>query len=100
MGGQRSGLLFDSVGNVLGLLVSCAGWYRLSLYLMDVVLGLAGDVVQLLSAFCGEDVYILHGKGGCVVFSWRQKFCDVGCGRPDLWNGGTWAFLLRELLRP
>ncbi|XP_039284966.1 uncharacterized protein LOC120351478 [Nilaparvata lugens] len=53
VGGRRSGLLFYVVGNVLGLLVSGARWYGLSLYLMDVVLGLAGDVVRLLLAFCG-----------------------------------------------
>ncbi|XP_039289569.1 uncharacterized protein LOC120352550 isoform X2 [Nilaparvata lugens] len=53
VGGRRSGLLFNVVGNVLGLLVSGARLYGLSLYLMDVVLGLAGDVVQSLSAFGG-----------------------------------------------
>ncbi|XP_039291232.1 uncharacterized protein LOC120352947 [Nilaparvata lugens] len=53
VGGRRSGLLFYSAGNVLGLLVVGARWYELSLYLMDVVLSLAGDVVRSLSAFCG-----------------------------------------------
>ncbi|XP_039281059.1 uncharacterized protein LOC120350654 [Nilaparvata lugens] len=53
VGGRRSGLLFHSAGNVLGFLVSGARWYRLSLYAMDVVLGLAGDVVRSLSAFGG-----------------------------------------------
>ncbi|XP_039279873.1 uncharacterized protein LOC120350478 [Nilaparvata lugens] len=53
VGGRRSGLLFYLVGNVLGLLVSCARWYGLSLHAMDDVLSLAGDVVQLFSASCG-----------------------------------------------
>ncbi|XP_039281484.1 uncharacterized protein LOC120350773 [Nilaparvata lugens] len=53
VGNRRSGLLFYEAGNVLGLLVSGARWYGLSLYLMDVVLSLAGDVVRSLSAFCG-----------------------------------------------
>ncbi|XP_039284995.1 uncharacterized protein LOC120351487 isoform X1 [Nilaparvata lugens] len=53
VGGRRSGLLFYAAGNVLGLLVSSARWYGQSLYLMDVVLGLAGDVGWSLSAFCG-----------------------------------------------
>ncbi|XP_039292839.1 uncharacterized protein LOC120353990 isoform X1 [Nilaparvata lugens] len=53
MCGRRSGLLFNLVGNVLGFLVSGARWYGLSLYLMDVVLGLADDVDWFLSAFGG-----------------------------------------------
>ncbi|XP_039295818.1 uncharacterized protein LOC120354030 isoform X2 [Nilaparvata lugens] len=53
VGNRRSGLLFYSAGNVLGLLVSGARWYRLSLYLMGVILSLAGDVVRLVLAFCG-----------------------------------------------
>ncbi|XP_039290319.1 uncharacterized protein LOC120352680 [Nilaparvata lugens] len=53
VGGRRSGLLFNVVGNVLGLLVSGARWYGLSLYATNDVLGLAGDVVQSLSAFGG-----------------------------------------------
>ncbi|XP_039276322.1 uncharacterized protein LOC120349764 [Nilaparvata lugens] len=53
VGGRRSGLLFNMVGNVLGLLASGARWYELSLYAMDVVLVLAGDVGWSLSAFCG-----------------------------------------------
>ncbi|XP_039280365.1 uncharacterized protein LOC120350552 [Nilaparvata lugens] len=52
MCGRRSGLLFHSAGNVLGLLVVCAQWYGLSLYLMGVILSLAGGVVWLLLAFC------------------------------------------------
>ncbi|XP_039297844.1 uncharacterized protein LOC120354565 [Nilaparvata lugens] len=52
VGGRRSGLLFNVVGNVLGLLVSGARLYGWPLYAMDVVLGLAGDVVRSLSAFC------------------------------------------------
>ncbi|XP_039280048.1 uncharacterized protein LOC120350499 [Nilaparvata lugens] len=51
-GGWWSRLLFNVVGNVLGLLVVCAQWFELSLYLMDVILSLVGDVVRLLSAFC------------------------------------------------
>ncbi|XP_039291662.1 uncharacterized protein LOC120353092 isoform X2 [Nilaparvata lugens] len=53
VGGRRSGLLFNVVGNVLGLLVSGARWYGWPLYAMDDVLGLAGDVVWFLSAFGG-----------------------------------------------
>ncbi|XP_039281094.1 uncharacterized protein LOC120350661 isoform X2 [Nilaparvata lugens] len=52
VGGRRSGLLFNLAGNVLGLLVVCARWYGLSLYLMGVILSLAGGVVRLLLAFC------------------------------------------------
>ncbi|XP_039291701.1 uncharacterized protein LOC120353115 [Nilaparvata lugens] len=53
MCGRRSGLLFHSAGNILGLLVSGARLYGWPLYAMDVVLGLAGDVVRFLSAFGG-----------------------------------------------
>ncbi|XP_039291472.1 uncharacterized protein LOC120353055 isoform X2 [Nilaparvata lugens] len=53
VGGRRSGLLFNVVGNVLGLLVSGARWYGMSLYALDDVLSLAGDVGWSLSAFCG-----------------------------------------------
>ncbi|XP_039301441.1 uncharacterized protein LOC120356558, partial [Nilaparvata lugens] len=51
--GRRSGLLFHSAGNVLGLLVSSARWYELSLYATNDVLSLADDVDWFLSAFCG-----------------------------------------------
>ncbi|XP_039293380.1 uncharacterized protein LOC120353530 [Nilaparvata lugens] len=54
VGNRRSGLLFNMVGNVLGLLASGARWCGLFFYLMDVILSLAGGVVRLLSAFCGR----------------------------------------------
>ncbi|XP_039301356.1 uncharacterized protein LOC120356485 isoform X2 [Nilaparvata lugens] len=53
VGGRRSGLLFHSAGSVLGFLVSGARWYGMSLYALDDVLSLAGDVVRLFLAFCG-----------------------------------------------
>ncbi|XP_039288346.1 uncharacterized protein LOC120352339 [Nilaparvata lugens] len=84
-GGRRSGLLFYSAGNVLGLLVSGARWYGLSLYLMDVILSLAGDVVRLVLAFCGrwyglslyamDDVFGLAGD----VVRLLSAFCRVRC---------------------
>ncbi|XP_039291560.1 uncharacterized protein LOC120353076 [Nilaparvata lugens] len=64
--GRRSGLLFYSAGNVLGLLVVCTRWYGLSLYLMGVILSLAGGVVRLLSAFCRVRCdFSLDILGGC-----------------------------------
>ncbi|XP_039292953.1 uncharacterized protein LOC120353410 isoform X2 [Nilaparvata lugens] len=83
VGGRRSGLLFYSAGNVLELLVSGARWYGLSLYLMDVILSLAGDVVRFLLAFCGwwcglslhatDDVFGLAGD----VVQLLSAFCRV-----------------------
>ncbi|XP_039283062.1 uncharacterized protein LOC120351115 [Nilaparvata lugens] len=83
VGGRRSGLLFNVVGNVLGLLVSGARWYGWPLYAMDDVLGLAGDVVQLFLAFCGRwygqslyalnDVLVLAGDVGWSL----SAFCGV-----------------------
>ncbi|XP_039296750.1 uncharacterized protein LOC120354198 isoform X2 [Nilaparvata lugens] len=71
--GRRSGLLFHSAGNVLGFLVSGARWYGLSLYAMDDVLGLAGDVVQSLSAFGGvRRDFSLDTLGGC-PYPWRDR---------------------------
>ncbi|XP_039275276.1 uncharacterized protein LOC120349364 [Nilaparvata lugens] len=85
VGGRRSRLLFNMVGNVLGLLVVCARWYGLSLYLTDVILSLAGGVVRLILAFCGrwyglslhamDDVF---GLAGDVVRS-LSAFGGVRC---------------------
>ncbi|XP_039291372.1 uncharacterized protein LOC120353007 isoform X2 [Nilaparvata lugens] len=73
VGGRRSGLLFNVAGNVLGLLVSSARWYELSLYATNDVLGLAGDVVQSLSAFGGvRRDFSLDTLGGC-PYPWRDR---------------------------
>ncbi|XP_039291664.1 uncharacterized protein LOC120353092 isoform X4 [Nilaparvata lugens] len=73
VGGRRSGLLFNVVGNVLGLLVSGARWYGWPLYAMDDVLGLAGDVVWFLSAFGGvRRDSSLDILGGC-PYPWRDR---------------------------
>ncbi|XP_039286693.1 uncharacterized protein LOC120351913 isoform X2 [Nilaparvata lugens] len=64
--GRRSGLLFNLAGNVLELLMSDARGYELSLYAMNVDLGLAGDVGWSLSAFCGvRRDFSLDVLGGC-----------------------------------
>ncbi|XP_039283313.1 uncharacterized protein LOC120351154 [Nilaparvata lugens] len=85
VGGRRSGLLFNVVGNVLGLLASGARWCGLFFYLMDVILSLAGDVVRLVLAFCGRwyglSLYamndVLSLAGGVVRL--LSAFCGVRC---------------------
>ncbi|XP_039289557.1 uncharacterized protein LOC120352546 [Nilaparvata lugens] len=85
VGGRRSGLLFYAAGNVLGLLVSSARWYGLSFYLMDVVLGLAGDVGWSLSAFCGVrrdfslDIFGRLVFHTCVMFACLFDFNHLYC---------------------
>ncbi|XP_039277170.1 uncharacterized protein LOC120349885 isoform X1 [Nilaparvata lugens] len=85
VGGRRSGLLFNLVGNVLGFPVSGARWYGLSLYLMDVVLGLADDVDWFLSAFGGvrrdSSLDILGGLvfHTCVMFACLFDFNHLYC---------------------
>ncbi|XP_039288499.1 uncharacterized protein LOC120352371 isoform X1 [Nilaparvata lugens] len=82
MGGRRSGLLFNLVGNVLGLLMSGARGYGLFLYLMSssawrvMSSGLswhsAGCSVTSVLTF-SDDAQILLGNG-YKAFGWRQWF--------------------------
>ncbi|XP_039290065.1 uncharacterized protein LOC120352646 [Nilaparvata lugens] len=83
--GRRSGLLFNVTGNVLGLLMSDARGYELSLYAMNDVLSLAGNVVRLLLAFCARwyrlSLYAMDdvlGLAGDVVRS-LSALCRVRC---------------------
>ncbi|XP_039276256.1 uncharacterized protein LOC120349756 [Nilaparvata lugens] len=83
VGGRRSGLLFNVVGNVLGLLVSGARLYGWPLYAMDVVLGLAGDVDWFLSAFggCGATPVLTFSEG-----------VHIQCGSGHTSNGHLLVF--------
>ncbi|XP_039276531.1 uncharacterized protein LOC120349798 isoform X2 [Nilaparvata lugens] len=69
----------------------------LSLYAMGGVLGLAGDVVQLLSAFCGARCnFSLDILGGCSYLAWKWVYglqsaagilwCEVRTSGPLEWR--------------
>ncbi|XP_039275053.1 uncharacterized protein LOC120349156 isoform X2 [Nilaparvata lugens] len=83
VGGRRSGLLFNVVGNVLGLLVSGARWYGLSLYLMDVSSAwrVMSSGSSRRSAGCGATSVLTFSEG-----------VRIQCGSGRISNGHLLVF--------